>query len=60
MRVVQFGLAMSTFGKNYVGLFATYSSTDSSPKAVCKTGEHMSLETGIGRNYFSTFRLEFV
>jgi hypothetical protein len=60
MRIIQFGSAMSTFGKNYVGLFATYSSTESSPKAVCKTGEHMSVDTGLSENYFSTFRLEFV
>lgn len=60
MRVVQFGLGMSTFGNKYVGLFATYSNTDSSPQAVCKTGEYICLNTGLRENYFSTFRLEFV
>jgi hypothetical protein len=58
MRIIQFGSAMSTFGTKYAWLFAKYS--DSNTQAVCKTGEHMSLETGIGGNYFSTFRLEFV
>lgn len=58
MRVVQFGHGMSTFGKNYVGMFAKYS--DSSVQAVCKTGEYMSVDTGLRENYFATFRLEFV
>jgi hypothetical protein len=58
MRIIQFGLGMSTFGQKYTWQFARYS--DSSPRAVCKTGEHMSVDTGVRENYFSTFRLEFV
>jgi hypothetical protein len=58
MRIIQFGSAMSTFGQKYTWQFARYS--DSSARAVCKTGEHMSVDTGLRENYFSTFRLEFV
>jgi len=58
MRIIQFGSAMRVFGTTLTWQFARYS--DSSPRAVCKTGEHMSVDTGLRENYFSTFRLEFV
>lgn len=61
MRIAQFGLGVSTFGKNYPRLFVKVETQSNGyTGAMCKTGEEMSVDEGLRYNYFSTFKLEFV